>query len=241
MIRRGVLSIIILLLLWQIVVLTCHVPSYFLPTPWAIAQTLWASKALLWQAMWGTVAEALLGWVSAFICGCLLALVIVGFRPAKHWLLPIVLMSQALPTFALAPLFVVWLGYGIVSKVAVALFVLFFPITVAFYDGLKRTPILWQEQAQIMGASRWRMLRYIAIPAALPNLASGLRMAAVWAPMAAVIGEWVGASHGLGFLMIEANARIDMTGLSAAIFVLVVITGILYSAIDFLLRRLIFW
>ena len=163
------------------------------------------------------------------------------FRLARLWFLPVLLISQALPAFAVAPLLVIWFGYGMASKVIVAMILLFFPVTSAFYDGLRRTPVEWLYLGQVMGASRWRLLWRIRIPAALPALGSGLRIAATVAPMGAIIGEWVGSSQGLGFLMLNANARMQIDLMFAVLFVVVALTLTLYFLIDTLLKKIIFW
>ena len=128
-------------------------------------------------AGWAPVAVADLGLYLAS------ALLIAAFRPARDWLLPVLVVSQAVPVFALAPILVLWLGYGLASKVAMATLIIYFPVTAAFYDGLKRTEPGWLDLARTMGGSRLAVLRVIRIPAALPALASGLRVATAVAPM----------------------------------------------------------
>jgi putative hydroxymethylpyrimidine transport system permease protein len=123
----------------------------------------------------------------------------------------------------------------------VTIFALFFPITVAFYDGLRRVSVEWLALAKVMQAKPLLRLWRLEIPAALPGLASGLRVAAAWAPMAAVIGEWVGSSRGLGFLMLNANAEADTPLMFSALFVLVIFSLILYYAVDLGLKKWIFW
>jgi putative hydroxymethylpyrimidine transport system permease protein len=157
------------------------------------------------------------------------------------WLMPVIVISQAIPTFAIAPLLVIWFGYGEASKVITAMTMIFFPITSSFYDGLRRTPRAWLDLAASMGASSWSILWHIRIPSALPNLASGLRVATAIAPIGAIIGEWVGSSHGLGFLMLNANGRLEIDLMFAALFSITLITLILYYTVDHLLRRFIFW
>jgi len=118
---------------------------------------------------------------------------------------------------------------------------IFFPVTTAFYDGLRRTPRAWLDMAKTMNATRWSILWQIRIPAALPALASGLRVAAALAPIGAIIGEWVGSSHGLGFLMLNANGRMQITLMFAALFSITMLTLVLYYSVDWILRRTITW
>jgi putative hydroxymethylpyrimidine transport system permease protein len=155
--------------------------------------------------------------------------------------LPVLVISQAMPVFALAPLLVLWLGYGIGSKVAMATLIIFFPVAAAFSDGLRRTDPGWLDLARTMNAGRWAVLRHVRIPAALPALASGLRVAAAVAPIGAVVGEWVGSSAGLGFLMLHANARMQVDLLFAALITLAALALALFFAVDALLRRALPW
>ena len=155
--------------------------------------------------------------------------------------MPVLVISQAVPVFALAPILVLWLGYGIGSKVAMATLIIYFPVTAAFFDGLRRTELGHLELARTMGASRWAILRYIRLPAALPSFASGMRVATAVAPIGAIVGEWVGSSGGLGFLMLHANARLQIDVMFAALFVLAVMAVFIYFSMDALLRRMVQW
>ena len=157
------------------------------------------------------------------------------------WLLPILLISQVIPTFAIAPLLVIWLGYGMSSKIATTAIMLFFPITSAFFDGLRHTHPDLVDLARTMNAKKWRFFWHIRIPAALPYFASGLRIAVIAAPISAVIGEWVGASHGLGFLMLNANARMQIDLMFAALATLTLFSLLLYYITIVLLKKMIPW
>lgn len=226
---------------WQIVVLATGVEPFILPGPGRVARAL----AERWPELLGhagvTVTEILLGLFLGTAFGCASALIIAGFRPARRWLLPVLVVSQAIPVFALAPVLVLWLGYGLPSKVAMATLIIYFPVTAAFFDGLRRTETGWLDLARTMGGSPARTLRYVRIPAALPALSSGIRVAAAVAPIGAVVGEWVGSGAGLGYLMLQANARMQVDVMFAALFVLALFAVGLYSAIDAGLRRALPW
>jgi putative hydroxymethylpyrimidine transport system permease protein len=155
--------------------------------------------------------------------------------------MPVLVVSQAIPVFALAPILTLWLGYGIASKVAMATLIIYFPVTAAFFDGLRRTDPGWLDLAQAMDGRRWRILAHVRIPAALPALSSGLRVATAVAPIGAIVGEWVGASAGLGYLMLHANARMQVDVMFAALFVLAVFAVALYFAVDHGLRKALPW
>jgi len=196
---------------------------------------------VIWPHALTTALEILIGLALGTLVGGLSALIIAYFAPARRWLLPILVVSQAVPVFALAPLLVLWLGYGLASKVAMATLIIYFPVTASFFDGLRRTDPGFLDLARTMNASRLAILARIRIPAAMPAFASGLRVAAAVAPIGAVIGEWVGSSAGLGYLMLHANGRMQIDLLFAALVVLALIAVLLYFAVDALLKWALAW
>jgi putative hydroxymethylpyrimidine transport system permease protein len=227
--------------LWQIVVLVTGAPHYILPGPARVAVALAANWPALLTNGAVTAAEIVLGLAFGTLLGCLSALLIASFRPARRWLLPVLVVSQAIPVFALAPVLVLWLGYGLASKIVMATLIIYFPVTAAFFDGLRRTEPGWLDLARTMGGGPVRTLWIVRVPAALPALSSGLRVATAVAPIGAVIGEWVGSSAGLGYLMLHANARMQVDVMFAALFVLAVFAVSLYAAVDAGLRRALPW
>ncbi len=230
-----------LILIWQLIVILFNLPPYILPSPILVLKSLKCHYILLFEQSIPTIIEAMLGFILSCLLGIFSALLLIYFRPIRLWFLPILLVSQALPTFAIAPLLVIWFGYGMMAKIVTTTLMLFFPITSAFYDGLRRTPQAYLDLAQTMNAKKWQALRQIRIPAALPSLGNGLRVAATFAPMGAIIGEWVGSSQGLGFLILNANARMQIDLMFAALLVLVALTLIFYFAIDSLIKTVISW
>ena len=237
------LSLIVcaLLVLWQLFVYFFKLPNYILPAPSVIFQTMWIEHTLLFQQALPTLLETFLGFIFGALSGMVGALVLISFKPARLWLLPVLILSQAIPTFAIAPLLMVWFGYGEASKIITAIIMIFFPVTLSFYDGLRHTNTEWLNLAKTMGASRLAILWKIRVPTALPALASGLRIAVTLAPIGAIVGEWVGSSHGLGFLMLNANARMDIPLMFGALCMIMLLTLILYYSLDKLLTTIIFW
>ncbi|MBL6931721.1 MAG: ABC transporter permease [Rhodospirillales bacterium] len=238
---RPVIIFIGLIALWQIVVVVSGAPHYILPGPLAVVEAWISRPALFLQHGAITLAEILLGLCFGLALGVTSALVMAYFRPAREWLLPVLVISQAVPVFALAPILVLWFGYGMASKVIMATLIIYFPVTAAFHDGLRRTEPGWVELARSMNASRWAILRHVRIPAALPALGSGLRVATAVAPIGAIVGEWVGSSSGLGYLMLHANARMQIDVMFAALGTLAALAIALYFAIDFAVRHSIKW
>jgi putative hydroxymethylpyrimidine transport system permease protein len=238
---RPFVTLVGLIGTWQLVILTTGVPYYILPSPFAVFETLLERWPLILEHAATTGTEIVLGFVLGAVLGSTSGLLLATFAVARRWLLPVFVVSQALPVFALAPLLVLWLGYGMASKVAMAVLIIYFPIAAAFYDGLRRADPEMLDLVRLLGASRFEMIRLIRFPAALPSLASGLRVGASVAPIGAVVGEWVGSSSGLGYLMLHANARMQVDLMFAALLTLAVMALILYVAVDRLGRCLAPW
>ena len=186
---------------------------------------------------WGLMVMVI-GLVLGAILGTLTALGLVASPLARQIVRPTLVLTQALPVFALAPILTLWLGYGMGSKIVIAVLIIYFPVTSAFFDGLTATPPGWLDLARTMQARPTATLWRIRVPAALPALASGLRLAAVYAPIGAVIGEWVGASRGLGYLMLLANGRAKTDLMFAALVVLALMTLALYRVVGAACDRL---
>ncbi len=238
---RGLILTGGLLLLWQILVSLSGVPAFILPGPWPVAKALFSHLPLLCNHLATTFTEILLGLMLGTLLGTSSALAMILSPLLKRWMLPILVISQAIPVFALAPVLVLWLGYGMASKVAMAVLVIFFPVTASLYGGMQGVNPELLELARIMGATPPRVLAIIVLPSSLPAFASGLRVATAVAPIGAIIGEWVGASSGLGYTMLHANARSQIALMFAALAVLSAMSLALYFLMDRLLNRLVFW
>ncbi len=240
-VARPLIVLLGLVAVWQLIVTLSGVQPFILPAPLRVAETLFERFDVIWPHAQITALEIVLGIVAGTAVGTLSALLMAYFAPARRWLLPVLVISQAVPVFALAPLLVLWLGYGLISKIAMATLIIYFPVTASFFDGLRRTDPGFLDLARTMNASRWAMLTRIRIPAAMPAFASGLRVAAAVAPIGAIIGEWVGSSAGLGYLMLHANGRMQIDLLFAALAVLAALAIALYFAVDAVLRRVLVW
>jgi len=238
---RGIIVIAGLVCIWQLVVSLSGVPDFILPPPLEVAQALVVDAALLAEHAATTLAEILLGLAAGVTLGAATAIAMASWRPARDWILPVIVASQAVPVFALAPILVLWLGFDLWPKIAMATLIIYFPVASSFFDGLRRAEPGYLDLARTMGATRAATLWRIRIPAALPAFASGLRVGVAVAPIGAVVGEWVGASAGLGHLMLHAKARTDTPRMFAALIVLAAIGILLYFAADRLLRRAVPW
>ncbi|MCL6285184.1 ABC transporter permease [Ruegeria sp. 2012CJ41-6] len=226
------------ILLWQVVVVFTALPRFILPGPLLVAETWWANRAVIAENTLVTGLEVLIGLVVGSALGAATAIQLASSRTARVLVQPMLVFTQALPVFALAPILTLWFGYGLGSKVAMAVLIIYFPVTSSFFDGLMRTPEGYLDLARTMQASRRAILWQIRVPAALPSLASGLRLAAVYAPIGAVIGEWVGSSRGLGYLMLLANGRAKTDLMFAAMLTLGVLSVLLHLVVRKLTARM---
>ena len=235
---KALIGTAVLLAAWQALVTLAGLPPFILPGPWRVGEALVGNAGLIAFHAGATLVEVVIGLVLGAILGTLTALGLVASPLARRIVRPALVLTQALPVFALAPILTLWLGYGLGSKIVIAVLIIYFPVTSAFFDGLMATPPGWLDLARTMQARPAATLWRIRVPAALPALASGLRLAAVYAPIGAVIGEWVGASRGLGYLMLLANGRAKTDLMFAALVVLALMTLALYRVVGAACDRL---
>jgi putative hydroxymethylpyrimidine transport system permease protein len=238
---RPLITLVGLVLVWWAITAVTLIPPYMLPSPVTVAQAMVAKRETLFWSTLTTFTEIILGLAAGTVLGAGLALGMVFSPLLQRWLLPLLLLSQAVPVFALAPLLVLWFGFGMASKVVMAVLVIFFPVTASFFDGLRRVDIGWLDLARTMNASPWAMLRHVRLYAALPAFGSGLRVATAIAPIGAIIGEWVGSSAGLGYVMMNANARIQTDVMFSALTILSVMAILLWVVVDRVLKRILYW
>ena len=235
------ISILLILFVWQVIVWLTNVPPYILPGPMRVIEAFVYNAELISQHTLVTATEVLIGLVMGTVLGAATALYLMMSNTARRFVMPILVLSQTVPVFALAPMLTLWLGYGLGSKIAMTILIIYFPVTSTFFDGLRATPSGFLDLADSMQATRPRILLQVRVPAALPSLASGIRLAAVYAPIGAVIGEWVGASQGLGYLMLLANGRVKIDLMFAALIALCGFTILLRAVIDVLCNRISRW
>lgn len=228
-------------LIWAGLVHLFEIPPFMLPSPERVFYVFQNQGAFLLHHAGITFSETLLGFVFGVSAGCLLAVTIWLFPLAKRAVMPTILVTQALPVFAIAPILVLWLGFGLASKIVMAVLVIFFAVTSTFYDGLRRLDPGLADLSRLYRISRLRELWVFRLPSALPSLASGLRIAAVFAPIGAIVGEWVGAKGGLAFIMLQSNARMQTDVMFAALILLALMVLTLRFAVDHFTRFLVPW
>jgi len=242
--RHSWLSIILAALLLGIWEAGCRVfalPDFILPPPGRIVAVALLRADLLLPHAAVTAAEILAGLALALAVAVPLAIGMFARPWLEKALAPFIVASQAVPVFAIAPLLVIWLGYGMASKVLMAAVIIFFPITVSLLEGLKGCDRDYRALFRLMGAGFGVTLRLLYWPWALPQFFAGLKVAVSVATIGAVIGEWVGAQQGLGYLMIQANARLKVDLVFAAILYLSAMGLGLWLLVGALERRVIRW
>ncbi|WP_320143410.1 ABC transporter permease [uncultured Cohaesibacter sp.] len=234
---RKLMIPLALIALWQGGVSAGLLPAFILPGPLDVAATLWSDRALLLTHSLVTLEEVAYGFAIGALLGMGAGILMMISPVVRLNLRPVLNASQAIPVFVLAPILTLWFGYGLAPKVIMTILLVFFPIASGLLDGMLSTPQQSLDMARIARASRWRELIWLRLPHALPQLAASIRIAITYAPTGAVIGEWIGASKGLGYLMLMANARSRIALMFAALVVIVAMTLLLHRLADYLLRR----
>jgi ABC-type nitrate/sulfonate/bicarbonate transport system permease component len=226
---------------WQLYVAVSGIKESSLPAPSEVASALWSNRVVLSSAAWTTVQEIALGYLLALIVGVALAILISMSRVAERAIYPWLVISQTVPIPAIAPIFVIWTGFDIRPKLMVIALVAFFPIAVNTADGLKSTDPELLDLLRTFGAGRWRTLRIARLPAAMPFLFSGLKVAAALVVIGAVFAEWVGSSDGLGYLILTYNNQSLTSDVFATVVVLSVIGIVLFFIIAAIERLALPW
>ncbi|MEH7436607.1 ABC transporter permease [Neobacillus drentensis] len=234
------LVVILLVSIWEWVVRQGFIPSFILPSPSAI----WASlvenrELLLGEHLPATLKEVLIGFVISVVGGVLLGVGMHFSRPLEKILYPFLVISQTVPLIAISPIFIMWFGYSIWSKIAVTILTAFFPIVVSTYDGLKSGGSEYRELLSTMGANRWTIFQKVQVPMALPAFLSGLKLSVVYCVVGATIGEWLGASEGLGYFSRRMSGNLKADAVFAAIFLLSLLGIVLFLLISLVERQVL--
>lgn len=231
------------LALWEAVTRFGDLPPFLLPPPEAVAQRLWETvrSGLLWKHVMATGTEVLLGLALGLAVALPLGYLMARFPLLERLLAPYTVVSQALPVVAIAPLLIIWFGPGLLSKVLICALIVFFPVLVNTVVGLRNIPQAWRDLLRVLNASWWQTLRYLEWPAALPVLAGGLRIGATLSVIGAVVGEFIAADRGLGFLINAARGRYDTALVFVALLALMTMALVLYGSVRLLERWLLSW
>lgn len=237
------LTLVLILGLWDISIRWLGMPSYLLPPPWDVFQALWHGFAsgLLWPHFLTTATET----VGGFVLGCSIAILIGGlvaeFKWIERMIFPYVVALQSMPKVALAPLLIVWFGFGLMSKVVLVALICFFPMFVNVVAGLRSSRQELIELYTAFSASRFQIFRDIKFPSALPSIFAGLQIALVLSLLGAVVGEFVASQKGLGSLIQAASLNFDLPIMFACILTLALMGAAATLLVNWAQRRLLFW
>jgi NitT/TauT family transport system permease protein len=235
------LGIAIFLIIWEVLARAFDVPTYLLPTPTEIGRTIIEEIDVLVDHAAVTAYEMLLGYFLAIAIAVPMAIAITASPSFNRFIMPILLFFQTVPKIAIAPLFLIWFGVGTLPKVLVAFLISFFPIIIDTAVGLRSVPTEMIDLARSMGATKLQIFTHFRLPTSLPYLFSGLKVAATLAVVGAVVGEFVGADRGLGYLLLVTNSNLQTALTFGTIFALTVLGLVLFYIIQFLESLLIPW
>lgn len=236
------LAVILLLLgVWQFVSATGIMDELTLPAPTTVAESLWTDRAMYWDNAKVTLTEIVIGIVIGVALGILLGIAIALQNVLRVALYPLVVGSQSLPVLALAPILVLWLGFGIAPKIVIVVQIIFFPVTVATIQGLTSVSSEVLVFGRSLGASSWTLFWKVRVPAMLPYLFGGLKIASSYAAVAAVIAEWTGADRGLGALMLRANSDYNTEVVFGSVVIITAIGLGLFGLVTLAERKLTPW
>lgn len=235
-----IIVVILLVSIWEMVVKRGMIPAFILPAPSSVWNSLIDNRELLFEEhLPATLNEVLIGFAISVSCGTLLGVGMHFFRPLEKVIYPFLVISQTIPLIAISPIFIMWFGYSIWSKIAVTILTAFFPIVVSTYDGLKSGGNEYRELLLTMGASRWTIFKKIQVPMALPAFLSGLKMSVVYCVVGATIGEWLGASEGLGYFSRRMSGSLQADAVFAAIFLLSLLGIVLFLLISLIEKQVL--
>lgn len=238
---RPLLFLALLVVLWDAAIRVFRIPPYQVPAPQDVIVTLAHDWPTLLAQAWPTTLATLWGFLLSAAFGVLAAILISGSRTVESYVYPLLVFSQSIPKIAIAPLFVVWFGFGMLPKVLSAFLLGFFPVVVSAVQGLKSVEPDMLDLARAMEASPLQVFRMVSMPHALPALFSGLKVSITLAVVGAVVGEFVGSNSGIGFVLQRSIGNFELPTMFAALIVLALIGVLLFSIIDIVERWAIPW
>jgi putative hydroxymethylpyrimidine transport system permease protein len=248
--KRWLLSTVVIAILigaWQVAANTgaiaaaLHLEPFLIPSPSEIAKSLWINRELLAENTWVTLREVVFGFGCALLVGLGFAVLIHLSETLRRISYPLLVASQAIPIVVIAPILVVWFGYGIDPKLAIVALICFFPITVNAVDGLRSVDADAIKLMRTLDASRWQIFRRVEAPTALPYAFSGAKVAVAVALIGAVFAEWAGASSGLGFLVLQDGGQLETARQFAEVTILATIAIGLFGLLALAERRTVTW
>lgn len=232
---------IFLLLLWEIIAVTMKVEAWLLPSPSTIFTAAVEDYERILEQLGSTVQLSVIGLLIGSVIGLLIAALLHLFPRVKDAVYPLLILSQNVPIIVLAPLLIIWFGFGILPKLIVITLVCFFPVAVAALDGFRQTPYELKHYFQMMGASKKDLFWKLELPHALPFLFSGLKISATYSVMGAVISEWLGAKEGIGVYMTLASSSFRTDRVFVAIFIIMALSLLFFCLITLMEKYFVSW
>jgi NitT/TauT family transport system permease protein len=226
---------------WSLSVHLFEIPYYLLPPPEVVAYELYNRWDMLYPNAIVTLNEVFVGFFASIIIAVPLSMVIVSYRLAERIMLPLLVMSQSIPKVAIAPLFVVWMGFGLLPKVAVTFLIAFFPILIATISGLKSVETDMLDLVKSMGGSATQLMMKVRVPNSLPQVFSGLKISICLSVVGAIVGEFVGSDQGLGFLILTSSGDLDGELLYSTLVILILVGVTLFGIVGYLEKVALPW
>jgi NitT/TauT family transport system permease protein len=238
---KPFLLVAFLILLWDVAIRVLKIPPYQVPAPWDVMVTLYREWPELLLQTWPTTVATLWGFALSVAFGIPIAMLIASSRMVEDYVYPLLVFSQSIPKVAVAPLFVVWFGFGIIPKVLSAFLLAFFPVVVSAVQGFKSVDLDMLDLVRAMEANRRQMFTIVRLPHALPAIFSGLKVSVTLAIVGAVVGEFVGSNSGIGFLLQRSIGNFELNTMFAALIVLAVLGVVLFWLIEIVERMAVPW
>lgn len=236
---KSHILVVLILVFWQMCVSLEVIPDYLLPSPLQIVAAFIEDFPLLMEHAKYTLATAFIGTAIGLIISFVLSILMDLSKTMKELIYPVILLNQTIPTIAIAPLLIIWLGYGITPKVVLVVLAVFFPITIALVDGYQSLSREHLNLFKSMKASKYQLYRHLKIPSAMGSFFTGLKVALSYALISAVIAEWLGGYHGLGVYMTRVRKSYDLDSMFAVIFLISFLTILLIGLVKWLERRVL--
>lgn len=232
-----VITLAAILIFWEASVRLFQIPLYVLPSPTEVLKALFSDRLTLLSHSVVTVTEALIGMGISLILAAALGILMDAFSSVKQILYPILVVTQTVPMIVLAPILIIYLGFGLAPKILTVVLMCFFPIAVSFTDGMAQLDPEYLHLARSFGAGKWTVYRLVKIPAAVPSLISGLKVAATYSISGAVVGEWIGAQKGLGYYLLRVKNGYMLDKVFACVLVIIFLSLCMNLAL-WLVKRL---
>lgn len=233
--------LVLLILVWQIVSAKAVIAFWIVPSPAAVMDVFKNSNALIWHHLKPTLLAAVSGLLISIAIGSLTAMAMDSSKLIRQTIYPYLVVSQTIPIIAVAPLIIIWFGYGIPAKIFTVVLVCFFPIALGLFDGFQQVSVEQLRLMKALGASSWKIFRYLKLPSSLPGFFTGLKLGATYSVMGAVIGEWLGGSAGLGIYMTRATKSFHTAHVFAVIIVIIALSMLLFGIVALLDRIFLSW